>query len=327
MPWESLSIYLFLTADGFQSNIFPFDMICFDLKCEIKPRLTQNIIHFCLLNDVKNHRWNGIRLNKTLQLLVAFHQSAWWYSDPPHHHQWTRAPNSSKSCRKRLLTITILLTLSTSVSKKNIDQKPWLKLGEIIQIIWSHHLEWLHPIEIQSQPAIANNQLCCWVKMWHPLLQWSHLHRQRQHKRRRRLYPSRRLVQRAHWRQLPACPVLAEWQAKVGAVVGPAVNHRSIGCRGLCHLIRWVFHITKQYKTHFSIVKMEFLVREMQDVETGVPVRSQKLFLTSIPSAFMGNLFYTSPEYHFLTQTSLQATTSSNGWWNDSPSKSPRRSA
>lgn len=34
---------------------------------------------------------------------------------------------------------------------------------------------------------------------------------------------------------------------------------------------------------------MESLVREMQDGETGVPVRSQKLFLTSIPSVFMGN--------------------------------------
>ncbi len=33
---------------------------------------------------------------------------------------------------------------------------------------------------------------------------------------------------------------------------------------------------------------MESLVREMQDPENGVPVRSQKLFLTSIPSAFMG---------------------------------------
>lgn len=35
--------------------------------------------------------------------------------------------------------------------------------------------------------------------------------------------------------------------------------------------------------------KMEILVREMQDSECGVPVRSQKLFLTSIPSAFMGS--------------------------------------
>lgn len=34
---------------------------------------------------------------------------------------------------------------------------------------------------------------------------------------------------------------------------------------------------------------MEGLVREMQDTEHGgVPVRSQKLFLTSIPAAFMG---------------------------------------
>lgn len=35
---------------------------------------------------------------------------------------------------------------------------------------------------------------------------------------------------------------------------------------------------------------MEGLVREMQDPDLGVPVRSQKLFLTSIPSAFMGKL-------------------------------------
>ncbi|XP_047988362.1 uncharacterized protein LOC125227975 isoform X2 [Leguminivora glycinivorella] len=34
--------------------------------------------------------------------------------------------------------------------------------------------------------------------------------------------------------------------------------------------------------------KMESLIKEMQDPETGVPVRSQKLFLTYIPSAFMG---------------------------------------
>ncbi|XP_017146516.1 uncharacterized protein LOC108158553 isoform X3 [Drosophila miranda] len=34
--------------------------------------------------------------------------------------------------------------------------------------------------------------------------------------------------------------------------------------------------------------KMEVLVREMQDQEHGVPVRQQKMFLTSIPYAFMG---------------------------------------
>lgn len=33
---------------------------------------------------------------------------------------------------------------------------------------------------------------------------------------------------------------------------------------------------------------MEVLVREMQDQEHGVPVRQQKMFLTSIPYAFMG---------------------------------------
>lgn len=35
-------------------------------------------------------------------------------------------------------------------------------------------------------------------------------------------------------------------------------------------------------------LQMEGLVREMQDADNGVPVRSQKIFLTSIPSAFMG---------------------------------------
>ncbi|KAM3963135.1 LOW QUALITY PROTEIN: uncharacterized protein ACR2FA_002896 [Aphomia sociella] len=34
--------------------------------------------------------------------------------------------------------------------------------------------------------------------------------------------------------------------------------------------------------------KMESLIKEMQDPESGVPVRSQKLFLSVIPSAFMG---------------------------------------
>lgn len=33
---------------------------------------------------------------------------------------------------------------------------------------------------------------------------------------------------------------------------------------------------------------MESLIKEMQDEETGVPVRSQKVFLCSIPAAFAG---------------------------------------
>lgn len=37
---------------------------------------------------------------------------------------------------------------------------------------------------------------------------------------------------------------------------------------------------------------MESLIREMQDPDTGVPVKSQKLFLTVIPSAFMGKLYF-----------------------------------
>lgn len=40
---------------------------------------------------------------------------------------------------------------------------------------------------------------------------------------------------------------------------------------------------------HFQ---MEGLVREMKDEETGVRVKSQKLFLTSIPSAFAGTYIY-----------------------------------
>ncbi|XP_014288997.1 regulator of G-protein signaling 7 isoform X3 [Halyomorpha halys] len=37
-----------------------------------------------------------------------------------------------------------------------------------------------------------------------------------------------------------------------------------------------------------AIHKMEALVKQMQDPDTGVPVRCQKIFLTSIPSAFIG---------------------------------------
>ncbi|KOC64626.1 Regulator of G-protein signaling 7 [Habropoda laboriosa] len=44
----------------------------------------------------------------------------------------------------------------------------------------------------------------------------------------------------------------------------------------------------KTYKKRKGAQVMEGLVREMQDPENGVPVRSQKQFLTSIPSAFMG---------------------------------------
>lgn len=51
--------------------------------------------------------------------------------------------------------------------------------------------------------------------------------------------------------------------------------------------------ITINYDEKFRIEKpnfqMEVLVREMQDQEHGVPVRQQKMFLTSIPYAFMGN--------------------------------------
>ncbi|XP_071450480.1 regulator of G-protein signaling 7 [Hetaerina americana] len=45
---------------------------------------------------------------------------------------------------------------------------------------------------------------------------------------------------------------------------------------------------TEMHQRPLVFSKMEALVREMQDPETGVPVRSQKVFLTSIPSAFMG---------------------------------------
>ncbi|XP_061386204.1 uncharacterized protein LOC133321125, partial [Musca vetustissima] len=45
---------------------------------------------------------------------------------------------------------------------------------------------------------------------------------------------------------------------------------------------------TISIKVFLSFFQMEALVREMQDPEHGVPVRQQKMFLTSIPYAFMG---------------------------------------
>lgn len=44
---------------------------------------------------------------------------------------------------------------------------------------------------------------------------------------------------------------------------------------------------------------MEKLLIAMQEVETGVPVRSQKLFLTLIPSAFMGKFLQTSKNLQY----------------------------
>ena len=41
----------------------------------------------------------------------------------------------------------------------------------------------------------------------------------------------------------------------------------------------------------FSFFQLESLVQDMQDKVHGVPVRHQKVFLTSIPFAFMGKFF------------------------------------
>lgn len=46
--------------------------------------------------------------------------------------------------------------------------------------------------------------------------------------------------------------------------------------------------VTTNVFTYVHLFQMEGLVREMKDEETGVRVKSQKLFLTSIPSAFAG---------------------------------------
>lgn len=43
---------------------------------------------------------------------------------------------------------------------------------------------------------------------------------------------------------------------------------------------------------------MESLIKEMQDPENGVPVRSQKLFLSVIPSAFTGKSVIVSVRFH-----------------------------
>ena len=41
----------------------------------------------------------------------------------------------------------------------------------------------------------------------------------------------------------------------------------------------------------FLFFQLESLVQDMQDKVHGVPVRHQKVFLTSIPFAFMGKFF------------------------------------
>lgn len=50
---------------------------------------------------------------------------------------------------------------------------------------------------------------------------------------------------------------------------------------------------------------MESLIKEMQDPETGVPVRSQKLFLSVIPSAFMGEFLLISRNFYYLYEIGL----------------------
>ncbi len=49
--------------------------------------------------------------------------------------------------------------------------------------------------------------------------------------------------------------------------------------------------MTMTMTMNMFLFQLENILREMQDAETGVPVRSQKLFLTSIPAAFMGMPF------------------------------------
>ena len=44
----------------------------------------------------------------------------------------------------------------------------------------------------------------------------------------------------------------------------------------------------KLYWMGIAMFKLENLVREMQDAVNGVPIRTAKHFLTSIPAAFMG---------------------------------------
>ncbi|XP_045532405.1 uncharacterized protein LOC123720030 isoform X1 [Pieris brassicae] len=55
--------------------------------------------------------------------------------------------------------------------------------------------------------------------------------------------------------------------------------------------------------------KMESLVKEMQDPVTGVPIRSQKLFLTFIPSAFMGCdlVEWLMERFHYEDGTNIEA--------------------
>ncbi|GBM37122.1 hypothetical protein AVEN_103222-1 [Araneus ventricosus] len=46
--------------------------------------------------------------------------------------------------------------------------------------------------------------------------------------------------------------------------------------------------VARQTRTGMAETQMEQLVCEMQNPESGVPLRRQKMFLTTIPSAFLG---------------------------------------
>lgn len=64
---------------------------------------------------------------------------------------------------------------------------------------------------------------------------------------------------------------------------------------------KWLFGYMSVFLVNYTTIveincnvvfQMESLIKEMQDPDTGVPVRSQKLFLSVIPSAFMGKLYF-----------------------------------
>ena len=109
-----------------------------------------------------------------------------------------------------------------------------------------------------------------------------------------------------------------------------SIHHPAgMSCKGLTVAF---FLLNRKKKKHSTFTccccwwQMESLVREMQDPENGVPVRSQKLFLTSIPSAFMGQ-FARLIHFDMILWSHLsccfdcnvnfyQVTTWSSGWWN-----------
>ncbi|XP_034475001.1 uncharacterized protein LOC117782127 isoform X2 [Drosophila innubila] len=88
-----------------------------------------------------------------------------------------------------------------------------------------------------------------------------------------------------HHHQQVAAVSAAKAQCPVGSICGSSSYSSSTP---FCATTLTQAQTIEKLSRPMAFDKMEVLVREMQDQENGVPVRQQKIFLTSIPYAFMG---------------------------------------